>query len=192
MTASVDPRAQAIWTLESFAQRLCEFAYEVYDTAPHLALGQSPREAFAQGMARGGARNHRLIPYDEQFRMMTLPTTHKGSARVLPGRGIKIRYLYYWNEAFRSPLVERTQVPVRYDPYNVGSAYAFVRKQWVRCISEYYPIFQGRSEQELSLAAAELHQRQRKTAQESSITARRLANFLRSIELRAIADTTAA
>jgi hypothetical protein len=32
------------------------------------------------------------------------------------------------------------------------------------------------------LAAAELHQRQRKTAQESSITARRLANFLRSLE----------
>lgn len=182
MTASVDPRDHAIWTLESFAQRLRQFAYEVYDTATHVALGQSPREAFAQGLAQGGVRNCRLIPYDEQFRMMTLPTTRKETARVLPGRGVKIHNIYYWSETFRDPLVEQTQVPVRYDPYNVGIAYAFIRKQWARCISEYYPIFQGRSEQELSLAAAELHQRQQKTAQESSITARRLANFLRSLE----------
>jgi len=182
MTAAVNPRAHAIWTLEALAQRVREFAYEVYDTAPHTALGLSPREVFVQGMATSGARPHRLIPYDEQFRMMTLPTTYKETATVSPGKGVRLNYLYYWADAFRDPLVERTRVPVRYDPHDVGIAYAFVHHQWVRCTSEHYRIFRGHSEAELLLVAAELQQRQRKLAQESSITARRLAMFLTSVE----------
>ena len=42
MTAAVNPRTHAIWTLEALAQRFREFAYEVYDTAPHTALGRQP------------------------------------------------------------------------------------------------------------------------------------------------------
>jgi transposase-like protein len=182
VTASVNPRLHAIWTLESLAQRLRQFAYEIYDTAPHTTLGQSPREVFTQGLIRGGARLHRLIPYDEQFRIMSLPTTYKETATVSPAKGVRLNYLYYWADAFRDPLVERTRVPVRYDPHDIGIAYAFVHKQWVRCISEHYRIFRGRSEQELLLAAAELQRRRRKTAMEGAITARRLAHFLKSVE----------
>jgi transposase InsO family protein len=182
VTASVRPRDHAIWTLESLALRLRQFAYEVYDTALHTSLGQSPREVFIQGLIQGGARGSRLIPYDEQFRMMSLPTTSKETATVSPGKGIRLNYLYYWADTFRDPLVERTRVPVRYDPYDVGIAYAFVRRRWVQCISEHYRIFRGHSEQELLLAAGELHQRQRKMTLEGSITARRLANFLKSVE----------
>jgi putative transposase len=182
MTAAVNPRTHAIWTLEALAQRVREFAYEVYDTAPHTALGHSPREIFTQGMATSGARTHRLIPYDEQFRMLTLPTTYKETATVSPGKGVRLNYLYYWADAFRDPLVERTRVPVRYDPHDVGIAYAFVHHQWVRCTSEHYRMFRGHSEAELLLVAAELQQRRRKLAQESSITARRLAMFLTSVE----------
>jgi hypothetical protein len=182
MTAAVNPRTHAIWTLEALAQRVREFAYEVYDTAPHTALGLSPREVFTQGMATSGARTHRLIPYDEHFRMLTLPTTYKETATVSPGKGIRLHYLYYWADAFRDPLVERTRVPVRYEPHDVGIAYAFVHHRWVRCTSEHYRIFRGHSAEEVQLAAAELQQRRRKLAQESAITARRLAAFLTSVE----------
>jgi len=182
MTAAVNPRTHAIWTLEALAQRVREFAYEVYDTAPHTALGLSPREVFTQGMATSGARMHRLIPYDEHFRMLTLPTTYKETATVSPGKGIRLHYLYYWADAFRDPLVERTRVPVRYEPHDVGIAYAFVHHHWVRCTSEHYRIFRGHSTEEVQLAAAELQQRRRKLAQESAITARRLAAFLTSVE----------
>jgi transposase InsO family protein len=182
MTAAVNPRTHAIWTLEALAQRVREFAYEVYDTAPHTALGLSPREVFTQGMATSGARTHRLIPYDEHFRMLTLPTTYKETATVSPGKGIRLHYLYYWADAFRDPFVERTRVPVRYEPHDVGIAYAFVHHHWVRCTSEHYRIFRGHSTEEVQLAAAELQQRRRKLAQESAITARRLATFLTSVE----------
>jgi hypothetical protein len=57
-----------------------------------------------------------------------------------------------------------------------------VHHHWVRCTSEHYRIFRGHSTEEVQLAAAELQQRRRKLAQESAITARRLATFLTSVE----------
>ena len=43
---------------------------------------------------------------------------------------------------------------VRYDPFDAGAAYAYVERQWVRCCSEYHTVFQGRSQKEILLEAA--------------------------------------
>lgn len=182
VTKAVDPRGQACWTLAALAARLDEWADEVYDTLDHPALGQSPREAFAAGLAQSGERLHRLIPDDEDFRMFTLPTTPRGTARLQRQLGIKIHYVYYWAEVFRDPEVEGTALPVRFDPFDAGIAYAFVKGRWVRCISEYYAQFVGRSEREVQLATVELRRRQQCHAQRLAITARKLANFLVSVE----------
>src|SRR5262249_1134925 len=74
--------------------------------------------------------------------------------------------------------VEGTQVPVRYDPFNVGIVYAYVRGQWVRCLSQYYATFQGHSEKELAMTTALLRQQARLQHQAAVITPRRLADFL--------------
>ncbi len=182
VTKGVDPKGQACWTLGALATRLCEWAYEVYDALDHPALGQSPREAFAAGLQLGGQRPQRRIAYDDDFRMLTLPTTQKGTAKLQPGRGVRLHYLYYWSDAFVDPEAERTQVPVRYDPFDAGVAYAFVKKRWVRCISEHYARFAGRSEREVQLASAELRRRQQRHGQHLRITARQLADFLASLE----------
>ena len=97
-----------------------------------------------------------LFNDDDDFRMATLPTTTKGTAKVAPGNGVKINYVYYWCDAFRNPEVEKTQVPVRYDPYDVATAYAYVGGRWVRCDSEYAPRLRGHSEREIGLATEEL------------------------------------
>jgi len=186
VTQSVDPRGQACWTLGRLYTRLCEWAYEVYDTLEHPALGQSPREAFAAGMVQGGSRPHRLIQYDEGLQMLTLPTTDKGLSKVTPGRGVKIHYFYYWADAFLDPEVETTQVPVRFDPFDAGTAYAFVKGRWVRCVSEHYAQLAGHSERELWLATAELRRRRQRHAQQLGVTARRLADFLTSVEAEEI------
>ena len=182
VTKEVNPRTHACWTLGEFYDYLCRWAYEVYDTIDHPALGQSPREAFAAGLAQSGTRNHRLIPYDEDFRMFTLPTTSKGTAKVEPGRGVKINYIRYWSDAFRDPEIEKKQVPVRYDPFDSGGAYAFAGGQWVRCISEHYSYFRGRSEKELLIATAELRRRNQKHTKNLTITAKTIADFLASAE----------
>lgn len=182
VTQSVNPQGQACWTLGSLYARLCEWAYEVHDTLDHPALAQSPREAFVSGLGQSGTRPHRLIPYDETLRMLTLPTTIKGTAKVVPSQGVKIHYINYWAAAFLDAEVENTQVPVRFDPFDAGTAYAFVKGHWVRCLSEHYAQLAGRSERELMLATAELRRRHQRHAQQLAVTARKLADFLASVE----------
>jgi transposase InsO family protein len=182
VTKSVNPKQLAVWDLGRLYQRLGEWAYEVYDTIDHPALGQSPREVFVSGMARSGQRPQRLIPYDAEFQMLTLPTTPKGTAVVQVNRGVKINSIYYWADAFRDREVERTRVAVRYDPFDISLAYAFVKQHWVSCVSEYYADFKGRSEREVRLASQELRQRQLNHSRQFSLTARKLAAFLSSLE----------
>ena len=76
VTKSIAPPTQAIWTLPLLYERMCEWLYEV-DTSLHGRLEQSPREAFESGMRTAGDRLHRMIRYDEAFRL-TLPTTRGG------------------------------------------------------------------------------------------------------------------
>jgi hypothetical protein len=168
--------------LGALASRLCEWAYEVYDTLDHQTLGKSPREAFAAGLQVGGQRSQRHIPYDEDFRVLTLPTTRRGTPKLRPGRGVKLHSIYYWSDGFVDHEAEGTQVPVRYDPFDAGVAYAYVKKHWVRCISAHHARFVGRSEREIQLASAELRRRQQRHGQHFQITARVLADFLASLE----------
>jgi transposase InsO family protein len=182
VTKTVDPKGQACWTLAALAARLDEWAYEVYDTLDHPALGQSPRDAFAAGIAQSGERLHRIIGDDEDFQQWTLPTTRRGTARVQRRLGVKIHHIYYWAEAFLDPEVEGRALSVRFDPFDAGIAYAFVKGRWVRCISEHYAQFAGRSEREVHLATVELRRRQQRHAHQLTLTARRLADFLVSLE----------
>lgn len=186
MTKSVNPKNLALWTLGMLYLYLCEWAYEVYDTSEHPALGQSPREAFATGIAQYGSRSHRMISYDENFRLLTLPTTQKGKVKVDPTQGVQIRGIHYWSNAFRDPEIQKTYVDVRYDPFDAGIAYAYVGGQWVKCTSEQYSIFKGRSEKEIRLASAELRKRHQNHTQQFKVRAKKLAAFLSTAEAQEV------
>jgi hypothetical protein len=182
VTRPVAPATQAVWTLPSLSERLCEWAYDVYDTSYHGSLEQSPRAAFESGMQTAGCRSHRMIQYDEAFRILTLPTTRRGMARVSPNNGVKINNRYYWSKAFRDAELANTKAPVRYDPYDIGQAYAFVKGSWVICHSEHYHVFHGRTEREMMLASSELRKRQSRSAGISRASAKQLAVFVSSLE----------
>jgi transposase InsO family protein len=182
VTRSVNPKALAAWTLSELYDRTSEYLYEVYEMSDHPALGQSPQQAFQAGLEAGGLRPQRMIPYDQEFLVATLPTTPKGTAVVAARRGVKINHIYYWSGNFREPGVENETVPVRYDPFDAGTAYAFVGKQWVVCQSEHFAAFRGRSEKEVLIASREIQKRRQEHSRHGGITARRLADFLLSVE----------
>ena len=116
-------RNHAAWPLKELHQKLTEYAYEIYDTLDHLALGQSPREAFDAAIAQTGNRSHRKIAYDQDFLILTMPTTRKGTAKITPGRGMKINHIcYYWSEHFRNPWIDD---PVAGNPVQKGSHIRF-------------------------------------------------------------------
>jgi putative transposase len=182
VTKSVNPAGQAAWSLAALYDRLGEYLYEIYDTIQHPTLGQSPREAYLSGLITTGQRRQQQIAYDQEFLIWTLPTTPKGTAKVSPGRGIKLNHIFYWSDVLRDPAVEQRQVEVRYDPFDAGIAYAYVSKRWVQCISEYYCSLKGKSERELMLATTEIRKRAQNHASQFTVTAKKLATFLASVE----------
>lgn len=147
-TRTIDPKRLAVWTLERFAARLMEWADTVYDQRGHPALSLSPRDAYAQGMQLAGARTHRLIPYSEEFLMLTRPTTRTGRAKVDGVRGITVNWLHYWHPIMQSPGVAGNVVPVRYEPFDMGVVFAFIGGQWLDCFADQYAQVHGRSERE--------------------------------------------
>jgi transposase InsO family protein len=184
VTKSVNPKELAVWPLGPFMERLSEYLYEIYDTNVHPALGESPRDACDRGFQNGGFRLHRLIPYDRDFMIATLPSTPKGTAMVSPGHGVKINYIFYWCDAMDDPKIQRQQVPVRFDPFDLGTAYAFIGGQWLQCHSDYYRTFQGRSQKELLIASKELRAQNRDRGPQFQVTASRLAQAFQSINLQ--------
>jgi hypothetical protein len=115
--------------------------------------------------------------YDD-FRFVSLASTPKKTAKVMPGRGVKINYVYYHAKAFDVREIENKQVPVRYDPFDIGTVYAYVQGRWVQARSEHYLRLRGHSERELHLASSELRKQYQNHTRDAAITAKRLADFL--------------
>jgi putative transposase len=182
MTRSISPKTQAVWNLGELYTCFCEYAYEIYDQRTHPALGQSPRSTFVTGITQSGNRPQQKVVNDFTFHILTLPSTPKGSATVHARRGIHINYLDYWaiDDCFLNPDIEGKKVPVRYDPFDVSTAYVYVKGHWVRCISEYHALFQGRSQQEVKITSAELRQQQQQHIRRLPIRAKNLAAYLES------------
>lgn len=183
VTDAVNPKRLAVWTLPEFHNRLCDWCYEVYDKTEHSKLGVSPREAFERGVSQFGVRPQRLVPYDEQFRFLALPSTATGDAKIDPQRGVKIHYVYYSCSAFRRPGKAGTRVPVRYDPFKCGIAYAYVDGQWETCQSQEFETLRKCSHREAAYALSELRAQYRKHQRKSpAVSAREIAIFLTSNE----------
>lgn len=178
VTASHDPRHLALWTLETLYGTLREWAYEVYDQAVHVSLGQSPREVFEESLVRHGERMFQRLDYNA-FILQALPAPAHGHLRKVQPSGVKIEHIYYWNDLMYRPDILGTQVPVRYDPFNIGVAYAYLDKMWVRCTSEHYATFNNRTEQELQIVREELVASYRERGREiRTLNAKLLADFL--------------
>src|SRR5258708_19531469 len=121
----------------------------------HPALGQSPRAMFVDGLAKGGQRTNRQIPYDDVFIKETLPTTPKEKGMIQKGKGIKLFGHYYWNEVFAAQELAGQSGPIPYDPFYIGVLYSFVQNQWAPCKSPFYSILSGRSRPEPARLPAE-------------------------------------
>jgi putative transposase len=82
------------------------------------------------------------------------------------------------------------QVPLRFDPFDLGTAYAFIGRQWVECHSDHYRIFQGRSQKELLIASKQLRAQNRERGHQYQITASKLAQAFQISESAGITVAT--
>jgi len=180
MTKSMNPKGHAIYTLEELHAMLSAFAFEIYEGKPHPALNCSPAQKFAAGVEIAGGRAHKAVEDDEAFRLMTLPTTPKGTAKIQPGMGLKIFGFYYWANEMRSQHYEGKSVRVKYDPEDLGVAWAYLGEQWVQCRPSRTVNLEGRTEKELKLATLECRRSAQGLGRRQSDSQRRLADLLRT------------
>lgn len=182
VSKEVNPKNHAVWTLPLLAEYLFKFVYEIYDEMEHSTLGESPSGVFSKGIALTGERKFTLIGYDNTFTILTLPSTKKGTAKVQPGKGIKINRFYYWSDALYNPDIEGKQVKVRYDPYNLSVAYAYIKNRWVQLLSEYHTVLEHRTEKEIQIVFEEIKKRQQVQGQIKTVTSKKLVDFLTSAQ----------
>jgi len=152
----MNPANLAIWDLLGLYDELEHWAYDTYDTMRHSMLGVSPRDRFERTLELTGLRSHRRFAYDETFRILTLPCA--GSRKVVPGRGIKLKQIWYSAPDLSDPHVEGTMVVTRKDPFDIGHIYAFVKNRWVECLSSLYLMLRGHTERERELVSTEQRQ----------------------------------
>ena len=178
-----------MWTLETLDERLDGWFNSVYENMENPSLNQTPIEAFEESIVKSGNRPNTYIPYDETLILMTLPAPKAKTRKVHPGQGIKLNYSYYWCKEFRNPRIEATNVEVKYDPFDIGIAYAFIENQWVKCLAEQYKLLKGKTEKQIKLIAEEIRQKKKLYAQNVTITARMIASYI--IESEEIEETLA-
>lgn len=181
MSPSHDPRKLAIWTLPALTEALDDFFGNVYASMIHPALGVSPKDALANGLAASGTRNHILIPYSEEFVRLSMPSTPAGKAMIRTGRGIKIRGIHYWHPALREPKYAKTKVPILYDPFDVSRAYALVGGEWVLCRSEHQALFERRTEREIATISQEIRAMHHLAGIRRNVNAGDIAAFITKI-----------
>ena len=177
-----NPKELSTWNLGDLYTYLSLWAYKIYDQTTHGSLGITPQEAWQNGIEKFGSRDHKLIVYDQNLKILAMPGPRKGTARVRAGKGIRIQNIYYWANDFRDPELEGADVDVRYDPFDRGIAYAFLKGRWIECTSEYYGIFKGRSEKEINMASTEYRRRNERSNKKLKISALVMGNFLKEIE----------
>lgn len=180
LSASHNPQNRAVWTIEIFTQRFEEYLYKIYAKQIHETLGVCPQHTFDIGMRDFGKRTHCRLAFDEAFRMLCLPSTKDGFAKVQPGGRVKINGIHYHAPILNSPGL--TKVEIRYDPFNMSLAYASVRNEWVELKSEYASIFCRYSEREVAAASAEIREKNGAIYRNRQINAEIVANYLLSIE----------
>lgn len=108
------------------------------------------------------------------------------NAKIQPGRGVRINNIYYWGDMLDHPELEGQSVFVRYDPFNMSIAYAYVNKYWIKLRSENFMIFENRTEKEIQIATIEIRKRMKNTGNAIEITGKIIANFLNSAESKEV------
>ncbi|MCA3000508.1 MAG: DDE-type integrase/transposase/recombinase, partial [Rhodocyclaceae bacterium] len=178
LSKSHDPRLRTEWDLVSLDDALSRYIENTYHLKQLEKLGASPKEAFEEGNLRAGSRDVRYIPCDQSFYLLTLPSTRKGTSRVIRGHGIKLNNIYYTGASIRRAGMAGKDLEVRYDPLDVSAAWVYVDGCWSKLKSEYAAEFKHHSVKEIQILSDEIIRRAKDSGQRQIINARILADAL--------------
>ena len=164
-------------------QEGCErWFFEVFPELVHGSLGATRREAFEHSLEHSGERESRHVQVDDGVRIALSLSVKGGTRKVHRVRGIRVKWLDYWNELFSYGDVAGTNVEVKIDPLDVSVVFAMVRGGWVTCrLSNGRAHLQGRSWKLVNLAIQELREQRRTGAKRRWVNAAKVAELIHEI-----------
>lgn len=131
VSPSHHPEKRIRWTLASLHGSLDYYLFDVHANRIHPRLGISPLEEEARLNAELGKRAHRLVRYDQEFKLLTSPHPRIAKRRVDPIRGVFVEGVYYWHEAFNDARFFRaTHAEVRLELWRADVVYVCYRDRW--------------------------------------------------------------
>lgn len=151
MTDETKPDKHAVWTFSALYDALEKYCFELLWDAPAASLGTTPRKAFERDRARAPQGDQFTLP-PEVTDLAFLPEVKGRTRLVNPGRGVYVEGYYYWNDALAKPGIERMDVPVRYDPYNLSHVYVMVQGEAIECVARHAPELRNLTERHRHLA----------------------------------------
>lgn len=182
MSASHNPVSLAVWNLRAFREAFEGFLTKVYHAAEHPALGVSPDKAMEIGKLQSGARSHTLISYGRDFVIATMPTTDKGTAKIQNDGSFKANGIEYHSRALVT--YARSDLEVKYDPFDASRAYVLAPDGWVEGRSPYADLLVGRSEKEIEAISIEINELNSRTEIRKIEKAKLLGSFMDGIRER--------
>jgi putative transposase len=178
LSMSVDPAPKAIWTLPALYDAVNTYCFEHFNKRPHPDLGRTPADALTHLLQKHGVSALHRQAFDDDFLIATMVS--KGTARVQPARGVKIRGDYYYHPALAG--VVQQSVPVKWDPMDPGRVFCEVGGKWLPCLSKYAERVAGFSVRQVQCWAEELGARFRATKLVSGSANARLAQFIHQLK----------
>jgi len=137
-TKAVLPKNFAEWNLPGFWRALDYYFEHIYGETPHPAHGEPPGTYLHQLLRDTGFRAGRYAHLNDTFMVESCPGPESGgnTRKIDSQNGVKIDSFYYYNNIFRQPGLDNTEIEVRVDPWDASTAYALVRGNWYKCISK--------------------------------------------------------
>lgn len=182
MTESTDPRNRIRYTLSELHAVLQHFFYKVYDQSAHSGIGCSPKEAYENGLKIGGARDHIVIPWNQEILYLSSPSVPGGTRKVTYRKGIEVFGIDYYSYELDANGVPDSKVDVKYDPDNAGQVFVYANNRWIRCLSEHHQVFARWTVKEVALASATLRKKEQSKRMSRGERMKNLVRYLQSGE----------
>jgi putative transposase len=157
ITKEVNPKNQAVWNFPLLDLHMEDYFYDEYPNKTHSSLGQSPNEAYSQGISNFPVSPPEQIAYDDNLLIETMPAPRKRTVKLIRSRGVKFMGYFYRSNKLRRPDLYGKQLEIRYDPFSYAHVYVFVENEWVECFAppSVYAELKNKTEREIKIITEE-------------------------------------
>jgi hypothetical protein len=144
------PDKHIAWTLPGLHGAIDYFLFDLHAKRIHPRFGISPNDKEKQLILECGARDHVIVRFDEQFKLLTSPHSGQATRKIDRQRGVYVDGFYYWHDKLALSKPGETAV-VRVELWRARIVYVLFRDNWYIAQARDGGVLEGRFRQEFEL-----------------------------------------